>query len=280
MVAPRHQGDHHQSVPPRPATRASPPDAPPNGSFRPPVSGDPAGNSNKDRNSFFRISEPPRAPESVNEFKMDGLKPFFPDAGELARDVSVAVADDLRHVRTVTARTVKEQLQVANAARHLGCLPKAGESLHLVCKGNFAAWDFVPAVLRIAAPATIRRLDIVTLGFSKKNVQELAGLMDARTVRETWFLFSCYFRSSSKSESEFLFEQMRTRAAKVAAVRSHAKLLLLELTDGRHVVIETSANLRSCRNIEQFTICDDRELLLFHRGWISSVANEANRARP
>ena len=35
----------------------------------------------------------------------------------------------------------------------------------------------------------------------------------------------------------------------------------MELMDGRCVVIETGANLRSCRNIEQFAIAVDRELL-------------------
>ena len=213
----------------------------------------------------------------MQDFKFDTLTPFYADAGESARNVSVAIPDNLRHVRRVKSRTVEELLQVANAAKHLEAIPQAGESLHLVCKGNVAAWDFVPAILRIVVPVTIRRLDVVTLGFSKKNVAELAELMDAGTVGEVSFIFSVYFRSTSSSESDFLFEQLPSRGVSVAAVRSHAKILLMELTDDRHVVIETSANLRSCRNIEQFTICDDRDLLHFHRSWIDSVIKEANQ---
>jgi hypothetical protein len=191
--------------------------------------------------------------------------------------VNATLPDDLRHVRRVTNRTTKEMLRVANAAKALDRLPEPAESLHIVCKGNFCAWDFVPAVLPLGGPATIRRLDIGTLGFSRKNVAELADLMDAGTIGELWFLFSVYFRSTSAGESDFADAQLTPRRAHVASVRTHAKVILMELTDGRNVVIETSANLRSCRNIEQFTICDDRDLLLFHRGWITSVIEEAQK---
>ena len=39
---------------------------------------------------------------------------------------------------------------------------------------------------------------------------------------------------------------------------------LIELSDDRHIVIESSANLRSCHNIEHMCI-HDRPLLEFHR---------------
>lgn len=213
----------------------------------------------------------------MQQFAAPNLKPFYADPGESARDVTVALPGDLRYVHRVTRRTVREQLRVANAAKSLDRLPEPGESLHVVCKGNWAAWDLVPAVLRLAAPAKIRRLHVATLGFSRKNIAELAGLMDARTIREVWFLFSCYFRSTSAGESDFADAQLAPRGANVASVRTHSKLLLLDLTDGRHVTVETSANLRSCRNIEQFTIATDRALWQFHRTWIEAVIREARQ---
>ena len=42
-----------------------------------------------------------------------------------------------------------------------------------------ARWDFVPAVLRLAAPATIRVLNVSELGFSSRNATELIALIDA-----------------------------------------------------------------------------------------------------
>jgi hypothetical protein len=47
------------------------------------------------------------------------------------------------------------------------------------------------------------------------------------------------------------------------------------MLDASHYVIESSANLRSCRNIEQFTMTNDRELLTFHRSWMETVIDDA-----
>ena len=49
--------------------------------------------------------------------------------------------------------------------------------------------------------------------------------------------------------------------------RNHTKLILAEIA-GRCYVVESSANLRSCQNIEQFTLTQSHELFAFHAGWI------------
>jgi hypothetical protein len=45
----------------------------------------------------------------------------------------------------------------------------------------------------------------------------------------------------------------------------------MELTDGRALVVESSANLRSCASIEQITLTADVDLLAFHRAWIDEL---------
>ena len=41
---------------------------------------------------------------------------------------------------------------MANAAKHLGGLPAAGATWHLISKGNNSQWDFIPAVLALKHP--------------------------------------------------------------------------------------------------------------------------------
>ena len=135
-------------------------------------------------------------------------------------------------------------LGISNAIRTLDSLPAAGESWHIVVKGNFAMFDLVGAVLELAAPATIARLDIATLGFSKTNLEELTALLDAGTIDRLTFLYSVYFRSNEKEICHRLHDELTGRSQRVLAMRTHAKLMLLELTDGRCLVNETSANLR------------------------------------
>jgi hypothetical protein len=57
---------------------------------------------------------------------------------------------------------------------------------------------------------------------------------------------------------------------RIAALRTHAKLLLIATGEAR-IVVESSANLRSCHNVEQATVFNDAELFDFHRKWIDDL---------
>jgi predicted amidophosphoribosyltransferase len=162
-------------------------------------------------------------------------------------------------------------LQVANAAKHLERLPESGESFHCIMRGNYNGWDLVPAVLRLANPATIETLYIATLGFNRQNAEELLSLVDAGSIRRVRFICSCYYRSVEPAVFDFLHASLTRNGHRAVAIRSHAKILLFEMTNGAAYVIESSANLRSCRNIEQFCMTHDAELLRFHREWMDEV---------
>ena len=185
--------------------------------------------------------------------------------------VRAGIQQDLKLVRTSIKRQTTHLLHVANAAKHIEQLPGSGESLHGIMRGNYNAWDFVPAVLQLASPVTIDHLFVATLGFNKANAGELMLLLDSGKIRSCTFICSCYFRDTSSDIYQPLAAGLLERRQKVAAVRSHAKLLGFAMSDGRHFLIESSANLRSCRNIEQFALHADRDLYEFHKGWIDSL---------
>lgn len=181
-------------------------------------------------------------------------------------------ADD-RMTRVAARRQYLDLTRVANAAKALDALPAAGESMHLIARGHFDAFDLVPAVLRLAEPVTIAELNIATLGFNEKNAARLIELLDAGDIGRVTFVCSQYFSgmSDGKPVFEALCRDLGERGHPITAARCHAKILGFELTDGRCIVSESSANLRSCRNIEQFTITHDRDLLAFHRRWMQDV---------
>jgi len=64
---------------------------------------------------------------------------------------------------------------------------------------------------------------------------------------------------------------LTTRGQRVVACLQHAKVVLMQTTDGGAYVVESSANLRSCASIEQITMTHDPALLAFHRQWIDDV---------
>lgn len=206
---------------------------------------------------------------------------FYADTAP--KDVAIGLDYDPSHARRAHRRTHLRMLRVANAAKALHRLPEAGESVHVIMRGNYNSWDLVPAVLRLSEPATIATLNICTLGFNQQNAEQLIAMLDDGQVARCTFICSHYYRSVEADVYDRLYADMTSRGHQCLAMRCHAKLLLFEMTDGRHYVIESSANLRSCRNIEQFVLTHHRGLLEFHRGWMLEMFTKAgaqNHARP
>jgi hypothetical protein len=203
----------------------------------------------------------------------DGLQRVFGElAGEHQQDARRELAGDRAFRRTPAKRTFIDARQVSNCVAHIGRLPAPGETIHLVCSGGYSLFHHIEAALELAAPTKIKYMAVATLGFSKDNLERLIAMLDAGQVGKLDFLFSVYFRSNEREICERLAHELTTRGQRVLSMRTHAKLLLIELGVGRDCyVIESSANLRSCKNVEQSTFTNDRSLLAFHRGWIDSL---------
>lgn len=198
------------------------------------------------------------------------LTPFYPPATSAA----IAVSADL-HSRRVERRRFINLERASNARRQIASLPAPGESLHGWMTGHWDAWLIVPVMLELIAPATIRELNIATLGFNVDNTRSLLGLLDAGNVGHVTFLCSHFWRSHEGDVVKMLEHEITSRGGRFAATRCHAKIILAETTDDRWLVWESSANLRSCRNAEQFAIHNDRELLLYHRAQMMRLLDAA-----
>lgn len=203
------------------------------------------------------------------------LPPFYDDGAARARSCKTGLAADRRLARRADRRALLDLRQVADAAAALARLPEAGESFHIVSAGNWPAWALVPAILRLAPGQRIARLSLATLGFSRANVEALCNLLDAGEIKAASLLFSVYFRSTDATAAEFAVQMLEQRGQHVAALRIHAKIILAELDDGRAFTIESSANLRSCGNVEQFVVTQDRDLFQFHAAWMADLLAQA-----
>lgn len=176
-----------------------------------------------------------------------------------------------RILRRTGKHTTQHSLDIANAARSLERLPNENETIHAIMRGNFHGWDLVPATMRLAG-CGLAGLYVATLGFNAKNTAELLGFIDAGKVRFVRFLCSCYFKDASPKEFEQLRAGLLERGLNIIAARTHAKVLAMKTENEQYIVVESSANLRSCRNIEQFAMTNSRELFDFHAAWMNEVA--------
>lgn len=209
------------------------------------------------------------------KINLDGLQPVFPPSGDV--DKARQLAADRKMIRRTDKAIVLDARRLANAIEHIGRLPRRGESYHLVTEKAYSLGHIPPAVLHLAAPATIQYLAIVTLSFSQANLHDLLKLLDSGQVRSVDFLYSIYFKSNEKENCQRLAHELTTRGHRVFSGLIHAKILLIELTDGRAYTVESSANLRSCASIEQVTMFADRALFAFHREWLDSLFTEAKK---
>jgi hypothetical protein len=209
---------------------------------------------------------------NLKTLDLDAIRPVFDELADHQQDARRELHGDRAFRRTPTKRTLIDARQVSNAVAHIGRLPAPGETIHLVCSGGYSLYHHVEAVLQIAAPTTIKYMAVATLGFSKENLERLIGLLDSGQIGTLDFVYSVYFKSNEREICERLAHELTTRGQRVLSMRTHCKLLLIELGDGRDCyVIESSANLRSCKNVEQSTFTNDVGLLRFHRGWIDSL---------
>jgi hypothetical protein len=166
------------------------------------------------------------------------------------------------------------QKNIKKAVDLIDPLPEPDHALHCLMGDDFNAWELVPALMEIKG-APIDRLFIGTLGFNKPMMKHLAELVEARQVGDLWLLCSHYFQATDKTLFRFAVDSLRkcSKRARVNYARSHAKIIAMEI-GGEHYVMEGSANLRACNNVEQITIFNSRDLFEFHADWIKRNVEE------
>jgi len=205
------------------------------------------------------------------------LRPVYDELAGHENDAARPWVGDRRHVRRTDKAVLLDARRMNDALLHVGKLPEPAEAFHLVTAKRYSLWHVVKAVLHLGTPATIDRLTVATLGFSRQNLEELLDLLDRRQIGKVDFLFSVYFESGQREICERLAHELTTRGHRVVACLTHAKILLIELSDGRAFVVESSANLRSCSSIENITLFHDAELLRFHANWFNSVLSQERK---
>ena len=68
------------------------------------------------------------------------------------------------------------------------------EHHHLIMRGNFDVWNLIPAIARLAE-SPIRELNIATLGFAKRNADDLIGMIVSGEVRASSFICLHFWKS-------------------------------------------------------------------------------------
>ncbi len=177
-----------------------------------------------------------------------------------------------------TRAEARYQRAARTAAELLPELPRPGEAVHCLMTGTY---DLCQVITALAGRLPgLRHLRVATLCFSKRNAAELLGMLEARPGLRLTLLASAFFRGHNKDLFERLAADLAEHPgrARLAAARSHCKVVCFDLGPGDGLVFEGSANLRSNRNREQLTAVRDRGLHDWHAGWIDELVSHAQQA--
>ena len=171
------------------------------------------------------------------------------------------------HRHTPTRRRAEDHRARGALAGQLDPLPAEGETVHLVLPGGIALGDVLWSVVdgtRLPRPLTVS-----TLGFGRRWI---AGLIDRlRDGRITSGVVVCsnYFRKSDPTEFADAAAALAPWPCRLVDARTHAKIAVF----GPYS-LEGSANLRSCRSIENVAVTHDENLARFHAKWIHQLADK------
>ncbi len=193
-----------------------------------------------------------------------------PAFGKLAQH---AEEDKTPGVFTAKAKA-RRAMMFKEAKALLSDLPAPGEAVHAIMSGRYDLLVLLAAMLDIH-PAPCRTLRIATLCFSKANAVQLLELAEGKKIGRLVLLCSSFFKEHNKQ----LFETFRDDLAafpdsRVAAVRSHCKLVCFDFADETGLVIESSANLRTNSNKEQLCVLNDRALHDWYAVWLDRMVSD------
>lgn len=195
--------------------------------------------------------------------------PFAPAPPPGAPNGTASATSTQRPARLV--KTGARHLAKLQAARDaVATLPHAeGESAHWLLLGFFDPIHLIAAALERYGACTHLRL--ATLSLSKRNVDLFCGMLDTSAVARLSVLTSTYQYRMDADIYDHLQAELTTRGQQVGAIVNHAKLALFDMTDGRKFVMEGSANLRSCRSVEQVALHCSGELHDWYAAWFDEA---------
>lgn len=208
----------------------------------------------------------------MDMFELDTTEYLAADDTEL--EFSIGDFDlvdvDIERTRYVKPKFSKKAVKVQyNYARELAQDIKLypGEQIHCLVGGNFIFGDIFEAILT-EKNVVCKNMRVATLSLSQNNIDSFKNLLESGLVDNLSVAVSNYFFSHEKGTLiPYMLEELDIDDRfNLAVFRNHTKIVLMEVGNIR-LVITGSANLRSSRSIEQFSIQESAELYDWYCEW-------------
>ena len=201
----------------------------------------------------------------------DGLADLLVDDIDLDADFTWApraapVPTVSIHRHRPTRRRAEDHRARGLLAGQLDPLPAPGETAHLIIHGGVPLSAIIWHIIDQSPPAD---LAISTLGFNRDFVHQLIDRLRDGRITSGVIVCSNYFSRADAVEYEEARAVLTPWPCRLTDARTHGKVFVFGAFSG-----EGSANLRSCRSIENVSISNDPALAQFHAKWIHQLATK------
>ena len=197
-------------------------------------------------------------------FILDEWKPEFKPAWE-----AVGLPKKVAFRDKPIKRLFYDWGQVDSAVELIDRLPSQGETVHAIMNSLFKGVDLAPAIQRLAGKPA-RELIVTTLGFNRQDASCLCEMVERGEVQSLSLVCSNFFAEKDRGAHAHAVKRFAEVGARIAVSRNHTKLMLFDFGTEFYTV-ESSANLRSCNNLEQFALSNSKELFNFHKSWVMKM---------
>jgi hypothetical protein len=140
-----------------------------------------------------------------------------------------------------------------------------GTSVYGFTLGQFSISDLIAAVLDRIGPADVT---ISTWTASAAKIDEAFDLFESGAIRSCRWLLDPGFKSRQPKFAQVLVNRFGLEA--IRTVSNHAKFVVLR-NDDWNVVIKTSMNLNNNPRLENYEICEGRELAEYIDGFVDYI---------
>ena len=220
---------------------------------------------------------------------MDGLAPIDFDIAQIdlgmadftldlaAFNIDGTSDDSNRYVKPRLAKrpraTAVKYDRAEDLVKDLGAGILAGERADVLASGNFIFGDFFEA-LAVTHDVHIEDLTLSTLSISQDNVDSLKNLIDGGYLGSLNIIVSDYFWSHNRSNAKYIYDALDVDDKfQLAVAGTHTKIALM-LIDDKKIIIHGSANMRSSRSVEVFTVETNPDLYDFHMEWHRAILDQ------
>ena len=203
------------------------------------------------------------------DFGVEDLTHFEIDLGDVS-------SFQTRYLKPKIKPAIKyEMLKYKNAEELAkGINADKGMRAYSIVDGTFIFGDFIEAFI-VQNKIYCYELWVSTLSLSQDNVDSFNNLLKWGLVKEINLIVSAYFFSHERSGLvQYMYETLDYEDRfQLAVASTHCKTVCMKTTDGLHIVMHGSANLRSSSNLEQFCIEDNEELYNFNMEYNKEIAD-------